>query len=223
MVDSCVGFIDAGYLRAEGARAIGTRASGVRPDADEIVHWIQSISGTVNHGARFLRAYWYDGAFDPSHPEYAGQRRFFNAIAQTPGIQLRLGHIAERQNRLRFPIRNAIRNSAVTLGVEPDNLLEEFDRNWTFYPERQQKGVDTLIALDMVRLASRSVCGNMILVAGDRDLAEVVRTVQEFGVMVSVASPNPESVAQELAQLADVIIEISAKVIGNMLPVRAQN
>ena len=104
--------------------------------------------------------------------------------------------------------------------MEPDQLLEEFDRNWTFYPERQQKGVDTLIALDMVRLASRSVCETMVLIAGDRDLAEVVRTVQDFGIRVLIASPNCASVAQELAQLADHIISISAE---SILQIRADS
>jgi uncharacterized LabA/DUF88 family protein len=104
--------------------------------------------------------------------------------------------------------------------VEPDQLLEEFDRNWTFYPERQQKGVDTLIALDMVRLASRSVCETMVLIAGDRDLAEVVRAVQDFGVRVLIASPNCASIAQELAQLADHIIGISAE---SILQIRADS
>ncbi len=223
MGETFIGFIDAGYLRAEGARVLGTRPRDVRLNSKRIAEWIRELPEQEPVNTQFLRAYWYDGSFDPSHQEYAGQRRLFNAIAQTPGIQLRLGHIAERQNRLRFPIRNAIRNSAVTLGVEPDSLLEEFDRNWTFYPERQQKGVDTLIALDMVRLASRSVCENMVLVAGDRDLAEVVRAVQDFGIRVLVASPNRASVAQELAQLADVIIDISEESVRNMLPFRPES
>ena len=219
MVETFIGFIDAGYLRAEGARALGTRPRNVRPNAERIAAWVRRR--TVDD--QFLRAYWYDGSFDPSHQDYSRQRRLFNAIAQTPGIQLRLGHIAERQNRFRGPIRNAIRNSAIALGVEPDSLLEEFDRNWTFYPERQQKGVDTLIALDMVRLASRSVCGTMVLIAGDRDLAEVVRAVQDFGIRVLVASPNRESVARELAQLADGMLDISVEYLQDMLPLRPES
>ena len=217
MAGTYICFIDAGYLRAEGARSLGARASSIRPNAEGISEWARRLQGLRAVNAQFLRSYWYDGSFDPSHPEYPGQRRFFNAIAQTQGIQLRLGHIAERRNRLRNPIRSAIRNSAVALDIDPDTLLEEFDKHWTFYPERHQKGVDTLIALDMVRLAGRSICGTMVLVAGDRDLAEVVRTVQDYGVRVVVASPNRASVAQELAYLADEIIGMSAQ---DMLQVR---
>ena len=111
MAETYICFIDVGYLRAEGAKVLGARARNVRPDAEKVAEWARNLRGQKAVDAQFLRAYWYDGAFDPSHPEYAGQRRFFNAIAQTPGIQLRLGHIAERQHRLRNPIRSALRNS----------------------------------------------------------------------------------------------------------------
>lgn len=114
----------------------------------------------------------------------------------------------------------ALRNTASALGIDPDEFVVEFDNNWTFYPERHQKGVDTLIALDMVRLAGRSVCSTAVLVAGDRDLAEVVRTVQDFGVRVLVASPIGASIARELAQLADGLIEIYSDTLQDMLRTR---
>lgn len=49
--------------------------------------------------------------------------------------------------------------------------VTDFAKHWTFYPECEQKGVDTLIALDLVRLAGRSVCSTALLTAGDRDLS----------------------------------------------------
>ena len=220
MPESYVGFVDVGYLRAEGARILGKRATAIRPDASAVADWFLSPPSSELEGQTFLRAYWYDGAFDPSHSEYGGQRRFFDAIAHTPGVQLRLGHIAERQSRLENPIRRALRNTAAGLGIEPDELIAEFDENWTFYPDRQQKGVDTLITLDMVRLAGRSVFETAIVVAGDRDLAEVVRTVQDYGVRVLIATPNRVSVASEILQLADDIIDISEEDVRTMLPDR---
>ena len=80
--------------------------------------------------------------------------------------------------------------------------------------------MDTLITLDMVRMAGRSVFSNAILIAGDRDLAEVVRTTQDFGVRTVVATPDPSIVAQELAQLADELITIPMDVIEQMMPDR---
>ena len=69
--------------------------------------------------------------------------------------------------------------------------MAEFDRNWTFRPERRQKGVDTLIALDLVRLAGHSVFDTAVLVSGDRDLAEAVRATQDLGSQVVIATHGP--------------------------------
>ena len=204
MPGSYAGFVDAGYLIAEGARVVGRKRNYVRPSASSIVEW---LSCQVP-GETFLRAYWYDGAYAPSHREFENQRRYFDAIAYTPGVQLRLGHLVERQYKLEEPIRKALRTTANGLGVAPDELVAEFDKNWTFYPERQQKGVDTLITLDMVRLASRSAFGTAIVIAGDRDLAEVVRTVQDYGVRVLIATPNRASV---VVQLADGVLDIDVE------------
>ena len=169
----------------------------------------------------FLRAYRYDGAFDPSHHDYPGQRRLFDAIARTPGIQLRLGHIAERPNPIRHPLLRALRETAADLGIEPVQLLDAFNRRWTFRPERQQKGVDTLITLDMVRLAQRPAYNSAILIAGDRDLAEAIRTAQDFGVRVFIATPSRRQVAPEVVQLADGVISIAEQDLQLMLRPRA--
>lgn len=214
MAEAYAGFVDAGYLIAEGAKSIGKRRMQVRPHASSVVQWLCQLPG--RYGG-FLRAYWYDGAFDPSHPDFEKQRPYFDAIAYTPGIQLRLGHLVERQSRLERPIRNALRSSAAGLGIAADQLLAEFYKNWTFYPDRHQKGVDTLIALDMVRLASRSAFETAVVISGDRDLAEVVRTVQDYGVRVLIATPNSTSVASEVRQLADDVIDIRQKDVQKML------
>ena len=220
MDESYAGFIDVGFLRGEGSKAIGQRPASVRPNAAAVVTWFRDLATGELAGERFLRAYWYDGAFDPSHRDYRGQRTFFDAIALTPGVQLRLGHIAEHPSKLEQPINRALENTAVSLGILPEQLLAEFGKHWTFRSERQQKGVDTLIALDMVRLAGRSVCSSAVLIAGDRDLAEAVRAAQDFGTRVLVATPNRQSVAREVAQLADDVIDISANDIQAMLPLR---
>lgn len=222
MPEAYVGLVDVGFLRAEGGKKIGVSVSEVRTDAAAVAGWLRNLSVHQN-GQSFLRAYWYDGAFETQHREYHGQRRFFDAIAATPGIQLRLGHIAERPARYESGIRSALRTTAVNLGLDTDQLLQEFDRHWTFHREREQKGVDTLIALDMVRLASRAVCSTIVLISGDRDLAEAVRTAQDFGIRVLVATPRRESVAKEVAQLADDIVEIDTGDLQRMLPARPQN
>ena len=193
------------------------KKTAVRLQAAEVVRWLQFLARTPFVDGSFLRAYWYDAAFGPEHPRYRDQRKFLDAIAHTPGIQLRLGHLAEHPSRLEKPIRQALASTADRLGVEPDRLTTEFDRHWTFRPERRQKGVDTLIALDMVRLAGRSVFSTAVLIAGDRDLAEVVRTTQDFGVRTLVATPDEDSLSNELAQLADEVIVMNQDFLERMI------
>ena len=217
MPETYAGFVDAGYLTAEGAKSVDKKRAQVRPHASSVAEWFRRLTELQLPGERFLRAYWYDGAFAPSHPGFEKQRSYFDAIAYTPGIQLRLGHLVERQSRLEGPIHKALRTTANGLGITAYQLTDEFDKNWTFYPDRQQKGVDTLITLDMVRLASRSAFGTAVVISGDRDLAEVVRTVQDYGVRVLIATPNRASVAREVVQLADGVIDIAAEDIQGML------
>ena len=220
MPTTSAGFVDAGYLRAQGAAAIGRKPREVRLDAASVVAWLQSCVSEMFDNHSLLRTYWYDGAFNPSHFDYPGQRKFFDAIAFTPGIQLRLGQIAEQPVHLDGQLRRAVRQTAESLGMEPDTLLGEFKRQMAGLVRRQQKGVDTLIVLDLVRLASRSIFSSMILVSGDRDLAEAVRTAQDYGTQIIVATPDRPSVASALAQLADDIIDIPDDAIRSMLPMR---
>ena len=220
MSDTFAGFVDAGYLIAEGAKSIGRKRTSVRPDAGFVASWFRELANSDLHGERFLRAYWYDAAFAPAHPLFERQRPYFDAIAYTPGIQLRLGLLIERRSKLEKPIRTALQTTAKGLGITADDLFAEFDKNWSFYPDRHQKGVDTLMTLDMVRLASRSAFETAVVISGDRDLAEVVRTVQDYGVRVLVATPNRSTVATEVVQLADGLIDIGKTHIRAMLTER---
>ncbi len=217
MLETCVGFVDVGYLQRTGSAKLNLPPR-VNLQADAVVEWLRSVVEKNLNDHTFLRAYWYDGEYDPSHQNYGDQRRLFSAIARTPGVQLRLGHISERPNRFEARILEALRRTADDLNQDPEQLLEAFSRQWTFRPERQQKGVDTLIALDMVRLASRSVYTTAVLIAGDRDLAEAVRTAQDYGARVVIATPNQQSVAQEVVQLADGLIEITSPDLEPILP-----
>jgi len=207
--ETFVGFVDVGFLRASGAATLKQPSAELNPDAAEVVNWLRRLGNEQLSRSSFLRAYWHDGAFDPSHRDYAGQRSLFDAIARTEGIQLRTGHIAEHPNPIEPLIRRALRQTATDVGLEPQRLLDAFDHRWQFRPIRQQKGVDTLIALDMVRLAQRPVYNTAVLIAGDRDLAEAVRTAQDFGVKVLVATPRSQGVAHELVQLADGVITVA--------------
>jgi uncharacterized LabA/DUF88 family protein len=216
----CIGFVDAGYFKAAVARTLGIRQGGVRPISKAVVAWLRDLAATFP-GEQFLRAYWYDGQHDPSHAGYAGQRVYFDAIAGTPGVQLRAGHLVERTPRWQAPIRRAIRESARHFQVDPERFLANFEQRFKLVPEWQQKGVDTLTTLDLVRLAQQSAYGTGVLIAGDRDLAEAVRTAQALGRRIVVAHPAGDAIATELRQLADLVVPISEEEIATMFAARA--
>lgn len=50
MAETYAGFIDVGYLRAEGARVIGLRSGSVRPNATAVAGWFRQLaSGVLGH------------------------------------------------------------------------------------------------------------------------------------------------------------------------------
>lgn len=191
-----IAFLDVGYLDASSASALGRSKRDIKPKPEQWVAWLKGACGDFPGAPTFLRAYWYDGAFDPRHPSYKGQRKYFDRIADVPGIQLRLGHLKVKKSpKWHYAVKLALRN----IGVDE----KEFKKHFEFRPELEQKGVDTRITLDIVRLAQRQVYDTAILVAGDRDLAEPVRLAQEEGCRMILVAPEGGSVAWELRHIVD--------------------
>jgi uncharacterized LabA/DUF88 family protein len=184
-----------GYLKAAAAHRLKAKITDLTPEPQGCVEWLRDLGSGLPGSSNFLRVYWYDGAYDSRHAKHEAQRRFFDRIAKTPAVQLRLGHIQVRTPKWQYPVKAALKK----VGVD----LAEFEKHFQFRSELGQKGVDTLIALDLVRLAQRHVFETAVLIAGDRDLAEPVRVAQDAGRRVIVAIPEGGGIATELAQLAD--------------------
>ena len=130
---------------------------------------------------------------------------------------MRLGNIAERSPSYEPELRAALKRTAGGLGIGEREFFEEFDQHWEFRRERKQKGVDTLIALDMVRFASQKVFDTAVLISGDQDLAGAVQTTQDMGRRVVIATPNEGSVSKELKKLADAVITLDKKDLQKMI------
>lgn len=200
-MDRFVAFLDVGYLNASSAKALGRKPREIRADPGEWVRWLQEVGETLPGSPKFLRAYWYDGAYDPRHPTFKAQRGYFDGIARVPGIQLRLGHLQVKKNpKWQYAVKSALKK----MGADQ----AEFEKHFKFPSELEQKGVDTRITLDIVRLAQRRVYDAAILVAGDRDLAEPVRVAQDEGCRIVMAAPKKASMAEELCQIADEVKRI---------------
>ncbi len=214
---SCL--VDVGFLRAEGAKAIGAAPAAVQPNPGAVVDWTRSLAGNELFGQTFRRAYWYDGKFAPAHPMYRQQQVFLEAVARSDDIELRLGNVVERRNRYEVPIRSALIETARGLEIQPEILLQEFGKRWEFRKEIQQKGVDTLIALDLALCGVQSLDATAILISGDQDLLEPAHVARQYGVNVIIATPKRNSVAPQLRNLANAVINIAGDDLRRMLSV----
>lgn len=66
-----------------------------------------------------------------------------------------------------------------------------------------EKGVDMRLGVDVLSAAAKDMYDAAVLVSGDGDLAEAVKSVKELGRHVEVAA-FPKNRAYELVQAADV-------------------
>jgi len=214
--------IDAGFLMAEGARFLARPRIELAFDGAASVDWCRGFHRDLRYAgyaplferASLLRAYWYDAAYDPRDHRFRAQRARLDALALVPGLYLRLGYLQVSHPSWQRHVRKALRAS----GVDPAVV----ERHFEFRPELTQKGVDSLMTLDLVNLARDRAVDTIVLVSGDRDLEEAVRVAQGVGCRVIVAFPPNAGVATTLRQLADAQLEIDLADLQRMLvPVAA--
>jgi uncharacterized LabA/DUF88 family protein len=91
----------------------------------------------------------------------------------------------------------------------------ETSRSWLMYPpdgsKPVQKGVDMRVALHMVKLAYNNAYDIAILITGDGDLVEAVKTVKDWGKQVEyVCYPNVMK-SKALVKASDITLEINAE------------
>ena len=72
----------------------------------------------------------------------------------------------------------------------------------------QQKGVDTLIVIDALRLAMSGQIDRLVVVTGDSDLAPLLATVRDMGVEVELVYDPDTPVHPDLLEAADECTEI---------------
>lgn len=193
MKPSVVGMIDAGFLTRSISSALKTPVGGVHVEGEELAAWFLVASHRMNHG--LLRCYWYDGQYPEGSALRNRQREELDRLEECAGIQLRLGHLQS----VPFEHKEQLRAAAREAGIDYSHLMRFFNLETRY----AQKGVDTLIVLDMLRFVQLGMTKKIILIAGDRDLAEAVREIQSLGATVILAYPQGAPVAKELGNLAD--------------------
>ena len=156
---SYAAFLDYGFLRNQGAKVLGVKAADINVNPNYILSWCTWHDRRLFNApfVQFLRLYWYDGQWNPSeNPDgYKRQRPFFDSIAEIAGIQLRLGQLARRPPGEEGLIRRALIEAAKAMSVDGASLVAEFEKHYDLKGMPAQKGVDTLLALDFVRLAQQ--------------------------------------------------------------------
>lgn len=70
-------------------------------------------------------------------------------------------------------------------------------------PPFEQKGVDVLLSVDLVRLSSSSKIDKAILVSGDSDFVPAVRVAKDEGVIVELFYSTGQNISDELFKICD--------------------
>ncbi len=90
--------------------------------------------------------------------------------------------------------------------------LGKLRKRWDGYKEYfEQKRVDVLLSVDMVRHAAAGHIQHIILVAGDSDFIPAVEAAKESGATVSVWYGDENSIHKDLFALADITHKIDMK------------
>ncbi|MCK5127843.1 MAG: NYN domain-containing protein [candidate division Zixibacteria bacterium] len=75
----------------------------------------------------------------------------------------------------------------------------------------QQKGVDVLLAAQMIGMAAKGAMSHLILLAPDGDYVPAVRATKEYGVVVHLAHGQKPQASSELIKSADERIVLSSE------------
>lgn len=195
---NAIAFVDAGFLVASLQRNSPT-PHRVRVDSARLVEFMTRTAKNTS----LLRTYWYDAQWEGRDPRFADREKFLVALSLREGLQLRLGRLQERPVNLPTPLVRAL----TEMGVD----LEELRQRTTGLKEVQQKGVDTLLALDLVTLANNHAYDTAVVFAGDADFAEAIRLAGSAGRRVILVTPPQEyySVSRELFHVADKVVRLT--------------
>ncbi len=150
---------------------------------------IKRISRQVGTHVELLRTYYYHALpWAPLEPSEEEQER----VAKKRGFFHRLEYLP------RFMVK---------LG-RTQRVLN--DDGTTTY---QQKGVDVMLASDMVYLASRGLVDHLILLAPDSDYVPAVRLVKEMGIVVHLVHGGNLAASSEMRKECDERLELDPEFI----------
>ena len=148
---------------------------------------VKRISRMIGTPVELLRTYYYHALpWAPPEPNEEEQER----VSKKRGFFHRLEYLP------RFMVK---------LG-RTQRVLND-DGTTTF----QQKGVDVMLASDMVSLAARGLVDHVILLAPDADYVPAVRLVKDMGLIVHLVHGGNLAASSEMRKECDERLELDAE------------
>jgi uncharacterized LabA/DUF88 family protein len=140
-------------------------------------------------GRRLMRVNYCDAPLlpDVNRQSFDGQQTFFQHLRRNPYFDLRLGRRVKRDKEFTCPHCN-----------------KSFTKS-----SFEQKGVDALIAFDLVALATRNAYDVAVIVSGDQDFVCPVLEVRMMGKYVENAFTEDVAWAPSLKNVVDKVIPLS--------------
>lgn len=123
------------------------------------------------------------------------------------GLNVRAGRLKARPLQVKGPMKMVIHEVAAQLGQPElvELMTSKLRKLQQADPLMQQKGVDTLIVLDLLTLAQEHEDHISVLLSGDADFCPVIPAVHDLGGRVflwAVPGSHP-GIAKELDELTD--------------------
>lgn len=193
-------FIDGGYLRKNITNLVKNDDINYPILARYLQHNARS---DTRFAAHVIRNYYYDGIANRKDAES-------NFDGTDKGLELMewASQMIQEKEEKQEKYVNQIKNLdlfEVRLGRHTLSTVGgvENKKNWSW----RQKGVDGLIAIDMITKAYEGQYNTAILLAGDADFIEIVNTVKNLGANV-VGAFFPDHISKDLEYSLDKKIEL---------------
>jgi uncharacterized LabA/DUF88 family protein len=161
-----------------------------------------------------LRTYFYDclpyqgeNPTDEEKARYRKKQTYLHALGLLSRFEVRQGRLARRTINFKEVERAdgttfLISCSDADPAYDPKNVVLKFE----------QKGIDTLLAIDVTGLSVRKSIGTVVLLAGDSDFIPSMRVAKDEGMLLRLVY-HDSSIHKDLLQLADDRVLLSKELI----------
>ena len=153
-------FVDGGYLR----KHLKSKWKNDEFSTGVFLQLVRELVEKVHHGlilGELIRIYYYDAVVGEEEPTKRNrQQKFFDKLRELPFCEVRLGRLVEENKR-------------------KENKKKRYKKK-----RYKQKGVDILMAIDMLDKAYEKHYEIAVLVTGDGDLVSLVEAVKNTGARV---------------------------------------